>query len=112
LNYADSLAKATAYLKSQTEYTALHSGKTALQVKRLQLQCERLTIENDKARGQIHDKHDCATSITEAVSRLNTELMALGSRLAAQFPEIPKLKDAADATVDELLERVRKALNQ
>jgi hypothetical protein len=110
IDLATELPKAIAYLKAQAEATALHSGKTALQAKRLSLQCELLQAELEQVRGKVHDRHECALSIAEAVSRLNSELMQLGSRLAAQLPEVPRLKEIADASVDELLDRVRAAL--
>jgi hypothetical protein len=110
LNLEESLARAQTYLKAQADAQALHSGKNALITRKLLLQCERLTIENDKARGQVHDKTACANSLSEAISIANGHLMGLGSRLAAQLPEVPRLKEIADATVDAILDQLRAAV--
>lgn len=61
-------------------------------------------MANAKKRGELHP-HELCASIRAAESRL---LHSLGSRLAAQFPEIGvRLKKACDDEVDAIIEKLR-----
>ena len=109
LNLEDSLARATAYLKSQAEATQLHSGKTALAAKKLSLQCQRLETEIQILRGKMHPADECRQGHIALRGIEARTLHALPMLLAAQFPEVPALKGAAAKIVDEVIERLRLA---
>jgi phage terminase Nu1 subunit (DNA packaging protein) len=85
--------------------------KAALQAKRLMLQCEQLEVVLARDKGRLHDKHACALSLTSVVSESLQPLLSVGSRLAAQFPELgQRLRDAADKEIDAVLQQIRDGL--
>jgi hypothetical protein len=108
LNLEDSLARASVYLKSQAEATALHSGRTALQARRLLLQCELLQVELDRERGKVHAKDGCAAATIAIYSAMRQVLLTLASRVTSQAPELGiRLQELLDREVDILISQLR-----
>lgn len=108
LNLEDSLARATAYLKSQAEATQLHSGKTALQARRLMLQCELLQVELDREKGKVHDRAECCQSLIATRAAESRIIQTIAGRIMAQFPELAntKVRAALLQETDEVLRQL------
>lgn len=111
LDYADALAKATAYAKARQEAVALHSGKTALAAKKLSLQCDLLAAQLRRELGEVHSRQECAQSLVEGASVAFHSLMPLHSRIKGKFPELSQaVIDGIAAEVDSTIEMVRSTI--
>ena len=91
----------------------LRQEKTRAEIEHKKKQSRDLDFEYQKAQGLVHSKADCAKSLTEVLSVHLQPLLALGSRLQTQFPELGKrLKEIVDAEVDQTFENIRQGLKQ
>jgi hypothetical protein len=61
--------------------------------------------------GEAHNTEQCCKSITGFFSEGLQPLLSVGSRLAAQFPELgQRLRDAADKEIDAAMAQIREGL--
>ena len=91
----------------------LRQEKTKADIERVKKQNRDLDFQYQKAQGLVHSKEDCSKSLTEVLSANLQPLLSLGSRIAAQFPELGKrLKDAIDIEVDNTFENIRQGLSK
>ena len=93
------------------ERASLKDRKTEAEIERIRRDIEKRDLELSQQRGDVHSKADCCQSLTTIVSESLQPLMSLGSKLAAQFPELGgRLKDAADREVDAAIEKIREGV--
>jgi hypothetical protein len=68
--------------------------------------------EYERQTGEVHGKAECCKSVTSIVSEHLQPLLSVGSRLAAQRPEVPRLKEDADKEIDAAMAQIRGGLEK
>jgi phage terminase Nu1 subunit (DNA packaging protein) len=90
---------------------SLKDQKTQAEIDRIQRDISKRDLELSEQRGEVHDKAECCKSLTAVVSEALQPLLSVGSRLAAQFPELgQRLRDAADKEIDAAMAQIRGGL--
>jgi hypothetical protein len=97
--------------EKKAERASLKDQKTQAEIERIQRDIAKRDLELSRDKGEVHGKAECCKSLTSVVSEALQPLLSVGSRLAAQFPELgQRLRDAADKEIDAVLQQIRDGL--
>jgi phage terminase Nu1 subunit (DNA packaging protein) len=95
------------------ERASLKDQKTQAEIDRIQRDISKRDLELAQQRGEVHGREECCKSLTSVVSEVLQPLLSVGSRLAAQFPELgQRLRDACDKEIDAAMAQIRGGLEK
>ena len=99
--------------EKKAERASLKDQKTQAEIERIQRDIAKRDLELSRDKGEVHGKAECCKSVTSVVSEALQPLLSVGSRLAAQFPELgQRLRDACDKEIDAAMAQIRGGLEK